>query len=60
MYVNLPYFILVMKSQETPSTVFRMNNLLKKEVFVESRSVIIKDKWTNKPKSIVSVNKVLE
>jgi len=49
-----------MKSQETPSTVFRMNNLLKKEVFVESRSVIIKDKWTNKPKSIVSVNKVLE
>lgn len=50
---------IILQDQEIPMTVFRMNNKMDTVMYVQSRSVIINDQWTKKPKCIVSVNTVL-
>ena len=48
-----------MKENEIPSTVFRMKNKYHLDLYIQSRSIIIVDRWTKQPKCIVSVNTAL-
>ena len=49
-----------MTDGESPSTVFRLQDVCGHCLYTESRSVIIKDAWTKKHMFIVSINRILQ
>ncbi|KAL4229993.1 hypothetical protein ACF0H5_010381 [Mactra antiquata] len=49
----------IMTNHET-CTVFRMRTAMNSIIYVQSQSIIVKESWTKKPKSIVSVNTILD
>ncbi|XP_052794180.1 uncharacterized protein LOC128227567 isoform X2 [Mya arenaria] len=50
---------IIMKDGEIASTVFRMKNVMNTPLYIRSQSIIVLDKWTKKPKGIMSINRVL-